>query len=220
MRKLVLYSEQMLPETEAIDQRLLALMGKAKPRIGFIPSVGDPDGKYYRDRQAYYAQYGADLCECLNLDRGYNPKQVQALMACDAIHLSGGNTFYFLYCLQVRGLLTSLRKYVARGGMLVGVSAGAILMTPDVSTAMLCDDTLIEELEDYSGLGLVEFAFVPHFGETNATVSDLKTYSKRNNITAYGCPDGAGIVVDGHRIECIGDILVVESGQEIRTGRA
>ena len=209
MRKLVLYSEQILPETAAIDQRLLALMGKERPRIGYIPSAADPERKYYREQQTYYAQYGITMPVYLELDRDYDPSQVAPLFACDAIHLSGGNTFYFLYWLRQHNLLAPLRRYVARGGVLIGVSAGAILMTPDISTSLFCGDTPVEQLKDYAGLALVDFAFVPHFGELAADQSDLETYSQQHHVTVYGCPDGAGIVVNGDQIECIGEVVIV-----------
>jgi dipeptidase E len=57
-----------------------------------------------------------------------------------------------------------LRQYVARGGVLIRVSAGAILMTPDIRTTLLCGDTLPAEEIEPRGLGLVDFAFVPHLG--------------------------------------------------------
>ena len=48
-------------------------------------------------------------------------------MGCDAIHLTGGNTFQFSYWLRERGLDAELKRYAKAGGVLIGVSAGAIL---------------------------------------------------------------------------------------------
>ena len=67
------------------------------------------------------------------LDVAYTPERMTDLLACDAIHLTGGDTFYFLHWLRQRGMLSSLQRYVAEGGLLIGVSAGAILMTANIA---------------------------------------------------------------------------------------
>jgi dipeptidase E len=108
-----------------------------------------------------------DLSPYFELGDGYNPDELDTLLTCDAIHLSGGNTYYFLHWLRVRNLLIRLREYVARGGVLIGVSAGAILMTPNIGSASLCGDMPLEGMTDYAALGLVDFAFVPHLNEKN-----------------------------------------------------
>jgi dipeptidase E len=223
MAKLVLYSDQLLPETARIDQRLFELIGKDRPAIGYIPSCGDPTRFYYEDRRAFYAQYGASMPVYFALDQEYGPGRLSALLACDAIHLTGGNTFYFLHWLKQRQLLLTLREYVMRGGVLVGVSAGAILMTPNIETALWCNDEPIEGDIDWSALGLAHFAFAPHFGSSNsnARMADLVSYSHQHHMTVYGCPDGAGIVVNDGQVECFGDIVaVVENAVENETTRS
>ncbi len=137
-RKLVLYSDQMSPETDAIDGRLLRLIGKAAPRVGYIPSSSDPERFFFDQIRTYYAALGASVDVYLELDVSFSQETLPALLACDAVHLSGGNTFYFLYWLKRRAMLPVLRDYVVGGGVLIGVSAGAILMTPDISTSALC----------------------------------------------------------------------------------
>lgn len=129
--------------------------------MGYIPSSGDPERTYFQERQAYYARYDITMPIYFELDVIYQPDLLDRRFACDAIHLTGGNTYYSLHWLRKRKLIKRLREYVAWGGVLVGVSAGAILMTEDISTAALCGDEPIEE-QNPSGLELVDFAFVPH----------------------------------------------------------
>lgn len=210
-RKLVLYSAQLIPETQEIDRHLLVLLGKERPRIAYIPSASDPTRKYYQVQQAYYARYGIDLAPYFELDKTYRLDDLSALLTADAIHLSGGQTFYFLHWLRVRNLMEVLRQYAADGGILIGVSAGAILMTPDIRTTLLCGETRPSEKIEPRGLGLVDFAFVPHLGRY-ATLVDIETYSQQNNIMVYGCPDNAGIIVENNHVECIGDVIAFKNG--------
>jgi dipeptidase E len=208
-RKLIFYSDQLIPQTAELDQHLLALIGKERSRIGYIPSAGDPTRKYYQAQKAYYARYGIDLDPYFELDDAYKPDDLDALLTADAIHLSGGNTFYFLYRLRARNLSDLLRQYVTQGGVLVGVSAGAILMTPDIRTSLLCGDMTPSETIEPNGLGLVDFAFVPHLGRFG-TMANLESFSKQNHIMIYACPDNAGIVVEDDCVQCIGDVVTIK----------
>ena len=128
MKKLVLYSDQEIPENARIDRRMLALIDKPHPLVGYIPSSADPDRKWFKIKQAYYAAIGVTLTNYFELDDHFEPDALASLIQCDAIHLSGGNTYHFLYWLRRRGMLEVLRNYVKNGGVLIGNSAGSILM--------------------------------------------------------------------------------------------
>lgn len=212
MRKLVFYSDQILPAGKAVDERMLDLLGKKKPVVGYIPSSSDPDRIWFSECKVFYSRYDIDLDLYFGLGQAYDSPTLDLLFSCDAIHLSGGNTFQFLQRLKVRGLLKPLRQYVLNGGVLIGVSAGSIIMTPNIRASLLCGDEPVQGVSDYSGLGLVDFAFVPHFGVPNVGLPELIEYSKTFRTTVYGCPDGSGIVIDGDQIECIGEIVAISDG--------
>lgn len=205
-RKLVLYSDQIVGETDAIDRRMLRLIGKSAPSIGYIPSSSDHERFFFNEICAYYAALGALVDVFFELDVSFSERVLPALLSCDAIHLSGGNTFYFLHWLKQRAMLPILRDYVAGGGVLIGVSAGAILMTPDVSTSALCGDTFVEALRDPSALGLVDFQFLPHFEPEEANTAEIAAQQRRFPAPLYACPDGGGIIVDGEEIEFFGAV--------------
>jgi dipeptidase E len=213
MRRLVLYSDQIEPETDKVDQELVALLGRSNPTVGYIPSsVGAYREHYYEARRVYYARLGMTLAVDFGLDQNYDPSRLEALLACDAIHLSGGNTYYFLHWLRQRDMLAPLREYVARGGVLIGVSAGAVLMTPDIATAAFGGDEPLEGETDLAALHLVDFAFVPHFKETPSALVAVQAYSRRCQVPVYACRDGDGIVVVDDQVKCIGDITVIVDG--------
>ena len=210
MKKLVLYSDQIPSTSEKIDKELLNLLDRSAPIIGYIPSCADPQRKYYKERQAYYSRLGMNLEVYFELDEEYHPDLLESLLSCDAIHISGGNTYYFLYWLRKREMLLPLRQYVEQGGVLIGVSAGSILMTPDISTSALCGDEVISGETDFSGLSLVDFAFVPHFGDIPINLDDLKKYSRDNQVVVYACRDSGGIVVTEDDVNCGGDVIKVD----------
>ncbi len=208
-KKLVLYSDQIPVLRNTVDKELKALFNKSNPSIGFIPSCSDTERRYYNDRKAFYRQLGMDLRIYLDLDKEWEPDRLGQLLECDAIHLSGGNTYYFLRSLRKRKMMDTLVQYVARGGILIGVSAGSILMTPDISTSSSCGDELIPRETDFSGLGLVDFSFVPHFGDRSYTIDDLKRYSQEKQTVIYAVRDSGAIIVIDDQVKCIGDVIRV-----------
>jgi dipeptidase E len=210
MKRLVLHSNQIAPESDKVERECLAFLGKDHPIIGYIPSSSDPERNYFRAQAAYYASHGAELAVYFELDVTYTPERLADLLACDAIHLSGGDTFYFLHWLRQRNMLSVLQRYVAEGGLLIGVSAGAILMTANIAIAGLYGDTPLEGDRDWSALGLVDFAFVPHIDSFPAGIMTMQAYARQHHVSVYGCRDGDGVIVQDDQIRCIGDVIVVE----------
>lgn len=210
MKKLVLYSDQIPPLTDEIDAELKKLFDKANPRIGFIPASSDPERNYYTERKNFYSELGMEMDVYFELDKEWRPDLLGSLLDCGAIHLSGGNTYYFLHWLRKRNIMDALVRYVAQGGVLIGVSAGSVLMTPDISTSALCGDEVMEGETDFSGLGLVDFSFVPHFGDIQVDLDDLKQYSRDKQMPVYAARDSGGIVVLENEIKCIGDVIEID----------
>lgn len=199
-RKLALYSDQ--HDNPALDARVIRLIGRPSPILGYVSSEPDPTRACFEDCRDFYAARGAQLEVYVDADLDSAAKAWAALFRCDAIHLSGGNTFEFLHWLRQRQLLPSLVRYVAEGGVLIGVSAGAILMTPSVRSAALCGDERRSGAQDDAAMGLVDFHVWPHFEAD--TVDDDQAGLATTLPNLHGCPDGTGIVVDGTTIELHG----------------
>jgi dipeptidase E len=215
MPKLVFHSDQILPQAEKIERELLAMIGKPNPIFGFIPSSSDTEYRFFHDRQEYYARYGVNLGVYFELDKRYYPEILPALLACDAIHLSGGDTYYFLDWLRKRNLLDTLRQYVEKGGILIGVSAGAILMTPDISTATLAGDTPKDRQMDLTALRLVDFAFIPHLDKVPGGFKTISEFSQSYHLPIYGCRDGDGIIIHDEEMIRLGEVILVENGMVV-----
>lgn len=208
MRRLVLYSDQVIAANQQVDSYLLQLLGTHAARIGYISSSSDPKRQYFTAKQQYYQQYGLEALY-VELDVEYKTDLLDPLFACDAIHLSGGNTYYFLYWLQERGLMERLQHYALHQGVLIGISAGAIIMTPEIASARLCGDTPYPPLTTYQGLGLVDFAFVPHMQDTPEEYTRMQAYANHQQRVLYGCHDGDGIVVVGETVTLVGNVVTV-----------
>ncbi len=208
--RLALYSDVDHPGNDAMHQRLLRLIGERRPRIGYVASAPDPERRYFARTRDHYADLGASLA-CY-ADEHTDDDAFAALLDCDALHLPGGETFEFLDWLQRRARLPALRTYARERGVLVGVSAGAILMTPDIRSAAWCGDREDVALADTRGLGLVSFSFLPHAGSAHEPVSVPTPDRLAGHASPlYACPDASGLVLSGDALEVFGEPLVIRA---------
>ncbi|MGF6174228.1 Type 1 glutamine amidotransferase-like domain-containing protein [Ensifer sp. 4252] len=214
MVNLVLYSDQIWPACSAIDRRLVELMkgrGTGK-RLAYVASSPEPDRRFFLDAGSYYGRYDLDLSLFFDLDEPHSSEDIAALFACDAIHLSGGHTGGFLDRMRRSGLIQPLRDWALSGGILIGVSAGAILMGPTIATDALFIGRKPEEIADGDALDLVPFEFFPHLNDEARYLPDLLRYSGHTPRPILACNDGGGVVVAAGRVECVGNPLWISGG--------
>ncbi|WP_440117809.1 Type 1 glutamine amidotransferase-like domain-containing protein [Paenibacillus sp. QZ-Y1] len=211
MTKLVLLSDLYFETNDELDQKMLSLFACDHPSIGYVPSCSDLDRKYFEHTVRYYNQLGIRDIDYYDLDYKYEESRFNTIFEADAIHLSGGNTFYFLSLLQKRNAMGSLRSYVNKGGILIGVSAGSILTTPTIEIAGYGEDSdnNLVGLNDKKALGLVDFEFSPHWDGSEEALDSLREYAHANTTRIYACKDGDGIVIDGEAVELYGDVRLV-----------
>ena len=84
------------------------------------------------------------------------------------------------------------------------------ISNPDISTAAICGDEVLEGETDFSGLGLVDFSFAPHFGNIPADLDDFKQYSRDKQTGVYAASDSGGIVIIENEVKCIGDVIMID----------
>ena len=206
---LVLHSDQAGPHSRRADQRVLSAVRSNVPRIGYISSSPDPDRLFFRDRVAYYSEIGAKLDVYVD-EESVSGDCISHLQQCDAIHLSGGNTFTFARWLRQSNLFDALIHYANSGRPLIGVSAGAIMLTKSIASAALCGDLRPDDVVGEQGLSLVQFGFWPHFSGNRSrpfTEDRLQdTYG-----TMYGCPNGCAVLVSEMHVESFGQVEVLTS---------
>lgn len=206
MKRLVLLSEWRDDISSEFEKRIVSLIGKERSKLGYIPSQTDPDGTYYYPMKNRLDRLGFSGYVYCDIDEEFEARVLEDLGNCDAIFLSGGNTFHFLARLRERGMLDWLRGYVNRGGVVIGVSAGAMIMTDNINVAEYVDAKYLASSQlsssQYGALGLVDFYFYPHWTEEPSQQRAIKELKRSdNNTTIFACPDGGAIVIDGVKRE-------------------
>lgn len=213
---LVMYSGGFAPENVEMAKETARLLKKKRnPVVAFIPGDIDDAEADFAEFKRTLAGRGVKKFLCMPIDVRLSAEQKKELFACDAIFLGGGNTFYILHHLRSQRLLHRLRLYVKNGGILMGLSAGSILMTPNVMTAQVPSYESDENhvgIEDLRALSLVNFEFSPHYEPSRKVDSELLTHSKNVEQPIYACADGQGIVVQDGQIRFVGQVTVFHRG--------
>ncbi len=217
---LVLYSGGGHGENLSLSRQVASLLeSKASPLVTFIPADG---GDAQSDFKAFKKTFAGTNCkrfQCIAVDKTLSREEARALFSGDAIFLGGGNTFYFLHHLRTRRLLPRLRAFARRGGLLMGLSAGSIILTPTINLAAVpaldADDNDIG-LRRLGALGLVPFEFSPHYEASAEVDSELRAYSSTREYPVYAAQDGAGVVVKNGKIKIVGRVSKFHRGRKIR----
>lgn len=217
--KLVLYGGGEASENYLLDKEAIQLTGKSYPKMTYIPSASFDGEIDFKDFIEQYSSFDLTQFIYFPIDLPFDKVLMMEAFKSDIIHLAGGNTFYFLYCLRKQGLLKELKSFVKRGGVLTGLSAGGIIMTPSISTAAFPsfdrDDNDVN-LKNLKSLGLVSFDFFPHYRNSVRYEKALLSYSKKNSHPLIACPDGSGVVVDDKALKFVGKVSLFFQGKRIK----
>ena len=186
-------------------------------KITYLPSSSDLKRKYFNDFKDWFGYYGYHNFTYFDLDTEYSPCLTSELLNSDAIYLSGGNTFHFLYSIRRRKLIKTIRDLARKGKFIVGLSAGSCIMTPSISFAAFYHTSIgdIEELNynnlvDFTSLNLVAFEFVPHYSKGTKGESVVK-YQQICKNPMYLCPDGSDVLIHGNEEFVIGHISKIKN---------
>lgn len=207
--RIYLYSDQEVPGNERIDAMWLEGLRGQGIRLGYIPSASDSTRRYFDRKREYYSQYGIRDFVYFDLNKEYRPELIPELLACQAIHLSGGDPFQFNDAIRKRGFARVLRAYHEGGGILLGISAGGIVLTPSIEISHLFYRSRTKKPE---AAGLVPFHFLPHFNRRVASLEQLREFSARLGCVVYAVSDGDGIDCSGEKVIKVGNVIRISSG--------
>jgi dipeptidase E len=215
---LVFYSGGNDEENRLLDKSFVELIDKNNPVVTFIPSSSYLSDQEFKSFVRHYSKFKISRFIHFPIDVPFDKILFQEVMRSDAIHMAGGNTFYFLHHLRKMKLLPQLRAFAERGGVLTGLSAGAIMMTENIEMAAYPEfdrDENIVNIKNLSSLNLVDFLFFPHFRNSSRYDSVFKSYTRKKQKMIYACPDGSGLVVRQNELRFIGKCYAFSSGHKI-----
>ena len=95
MRKLVLLSD-LRNMNPALISKIKNVTGGQALRLAYIPSRTDKERWYFEKAQPEFSELGITDFFYFDVDEDFESSQLEEFTSCDAIFLSGGNTYQFL----------------------------------------------------------------------------------------------------------------------------
>ena len=147
----------MEPENPLLDDFVLGLTDKARPRVCFIATASGDSDAYIANFYRAFHDARADASHLPLFQRDGRDVR-QFLLSQDVIYVGGGNTFNLLLLWRAHGVHTTLREAYRRGIVLAGISAGANCWFDACVT-----DSFGPLAALHDGLGLVRGSCCPHY---------------------------------------------------------
>lgn len=203
MKKLFLTSTGLQKETR---NYFLDLLNK-KPKdttVAFIPTAADPEDDKWFVKAALdeIAEIGMKVVG-IDLKKENKTSLKNKLSTCDIVYVNGGNTFYLLDWVRKSGFDEIVKQQVNEGKIYIGVSAGSIITGPNIEISGWGDgDKNTVNLNDLTGLNLVNFSISPHFIESDRQLLD--EMSKKVSYPVVALSNSQAIMITNDKIEIVG----------------
>ncbi len=190
MKRIILFAK---PSKENRGELLDLIFPKTikKKVFAYMPADGaNCPEKFLREWQKYAEKYKAQFLYIDN-SKKESLKEKKKLLGSNILLITGGNTFRLLYNLRLSGLDKAIKKFTHKKEfVIVGGSAGAIVLTPSIKIASLpSGDPNKAGIKDLTGLNLVDFEIFPHYSQKYK--KDLEEYKKT-------CKNEVKIIPDSH----------------------
>jgi dipeptidase E len=172
-----------------MDEYVLGLVARARPRVCFLPSAsGDADHYIVR----FFRHFAADRCEPSHVslfrrERGVGGDLREHLLAQDLIYVGGGSLVSLLGVWRAHGLDKILREAWRSGVVLCGLSAGSLCWFAEGVSAFHGTP------ERVRGLGLLPHANAVHYDGDRGRRAAFHRFLAAGMPGGYACEDGAAL---------------------------
>lgn len=99
----------------------------------------------------------------------------------DVLYISGGNTFQTFDRIRKRSFDSEIVRYIKRGVVYIGGSAGAHIVSQNIEHILSYDDNTANMI-DFNGLGLFDGILICHFSEQRRAHVDALTKNGAYNV--------------------------------------
>jgi peptidase E len=180
-----------------LDDYVLSLTGKQRPRVCFVPTAsGDADHYIVR----FYRAFSPERCEPSHLslfrrDRGGDGGDLREfLLSQDLIYVGGGSVVSMLGAWRAHGIDVILREAWEAGVVLCGLSAGSLCWFSEGVTSFH------GPVRRYRGLGLLPWSNCVHYGDEPGRREAYHQHLALGMCPGYAAADGAALHFRGPRM--------------------
>ena len=158
-------------ETKEIDEEIVKLTNKEKPKFLFISIASSHPDEYFEGIKKVYEELGC-IVSHLNINESYEELR-NDILTTDIIYVGAGNTKYLMEQLKTTGIDKLLKEAYNNGIVCSGLSAGSYCW-------FKCNYDLIE------GMNVIDAVNCVHYDQKDeAAKNRLYNVVKDNNIIGY-----------------------------------
>ncbi len=209
---IILYgSGEFTDAVNLIDEHLISVY---RPNtIAIIPTAAGLEHDAYKwigMAEKHYEKFNIKVqpVEIYNSIDANNPGLVNKLTDCDWIFFSGGNPNYLHQVLEDSLLWKKVLEKYQKGSILLGSSAGAMIMGKYILVKPLKSLTSNQTSNWLKSFGLIDYTVLPHFNRIShfkAIIEKmLKTSSKEINHKWLGIDEDTAGIFDDDLIKVLG----------------
>lgn len=191
-------------QTLLIDQEIVRLSDRKRPRLLFIPTASEDNADYCRAIRHLYEQLGCQVSELLLYrDRPTHQTMRKMIASAHIIYVGGGNTLRMMKLWRRLGIDRWLDQARRKGTVLCGLSAGAICwFRQGNSDSRKFSDETNKTLIKVSGLDFADLLMCPHYDVERHRQPALKEMMRRTKGVAVALDNCAAIEIinDRYRI--------------------
>lgn len=176
-------------------KKLFKYTFKGSQRVLYVPAwYGKKSKKDYKEFQKSVKNLNWQV-EFFPIDRKLNNIDRMVFDQSEIVVIDGGNTFFLQHHLNKSGFGQWLKK---SNKNIIGLSAGAIVMTPSIRMAKYpkstADDNFVN-LKNLKGLGLVNFEVHVHATNNIKEIEEVAACARRSKNSIYCLKDKDYIIV-------------------------
>ena len=178
-----------------IGKKFLEMIGKSasKIKVIFVPTASEAESYrgYIEDDRKNLLKLGIKEAniKTLCLDHEIDYLEVENY---NVIHVCGGNTFYLLKKVRESGFDKIIKKFIKSDGIYMGISAGSILMGPNIEIAKLGDKNVCG-MTDFTGLNYTDVAIFPHYNEKES--EKVEEFKKKVDYPVLALTDNQALLI-------------------------
>ncbi len=186
-----------------LDSHFYSLLSLS-PTLLVIPlAEEDDDFEYSLERitESFSSIHFEEIKMCTDL-RALNWDYLESF---DAVYIDGGNTFKLMESIRQSHLYELLRRFLHRGGIINGDSAGAIIMGSHLETAHFGEhgDENDSELISYQGLNLIgDLAIHCHYNKSED--SEIRDFVSECGLPVLALTEETGLSLEENVIKVFG----------------
>lgn len=190
MKKILLTSDGFTNPN--IGKRFLELLGKnpGETKILFVPTASQTEHE-----MSYVYESEKELIDLgISKENIVWPNTLENIETknYDAMYVCGGNTFHLMNEIRKASFDKKIIDFINSGKVYVGVSAGSIIMCPDISISESFDPNDVS-LKNTAGLHMTSKVIAPHYQRKEKSVIDR--WEQSHNYEVIRLNDGQAVEV-------------------------